>query len=139
VCLDRVGIKPIERRTKTLKEHIRQGKIYIAHRPLYEQYQNQKPRKRKEFYEANRAGLTLYETAKRYLKSVLNGHPLPLESWKDEYSKLTIRRGGIYREYSNLKVRVYDVETVKYFAMQFTREAARMKRPEAIKPPMMER
>jgi hypothetical protein len=93
----RERLKPIERRMKALAEHIKQGETYLAHRPLCEQYQNQKPRKRNKFYEANRAGLAPYKAAERYLGPVLNGRPLPLRSWKDEYAKLAIKRDGIYR------------------------------------------
>jgi predicted nuclease with TOPRIM domain len=101
----------------------------MAHRPIFEQYRNLKPRKRKKFYEANRAALALYEAAERYLKSVLNGHPLPLKRWKDEYAKLSAERGRLCGKCSTLKDRVKDVETVRHYAESFVREAARKSRP----------
>jgi chromosome segregation ATPase len=135
----RERLNSIERRMDALENHIRQTETYMEHRPLYEQYRSLKPRKQKKFYEVNRAGLTLYEAAERYLKSVLNGHPIPLKAWKEEYKKLSSERGGIYREYSALKDKVKDVETVKYCAEQFIREAAREKQMTVKKPRVNDR
>jgi len=130
----REKLKPIERRMNTLEKHIKQAETYMEHRPLYEQYKNLGPRKQKKFHEANRAGLTLYEAAERYLKPVLNGHPVPLKSWKEEYSKLLTTRDGLSRKYSALKGKVGNVERIKHYAENFMREVARAKPQVEIKP-----
>jgi len=109
----RRSVKYIERRLNTLEEHIRQGEIYTAHLELYGQYQQLKPRKQVAFYETHRAELTLFESAKRYLDACLNGHALPLESWKKEHEKLTAERSAFSREYAVLKEQVRDVETIQ--------------------------
>jgi len=117
------SVKYIERRVRTLDEHIRQGEIYIAHRELYAEYQQLKPRKQATFYEAHRAELMVFEAAKRYLDAHLNGHALPLDVWKKERTKLSAERGEFSREYAALKEQVLDVENVQWATEKILREA----------------
>ena len=119
----RRSIKYIDRRVDTLEEHIRQGEIYLQHRELYEQYQQQKPRKQAVFYEAHRAELMLFGTAKGYLDACLNGHALPLESWKKEREKLTVEKAEFSLEYTVLKEQVLDVENVQRAVERILHEA----------------
>ena len=118
----RRSVKYIERRVNTLDEHIRQGEIYTDHLKLYGQYQQQKPRKQAVFYEAHRAELMLFESAKRYLDACLNSHALPLEAWKTEREKLTVERGEFSCEYDALKEQVRDVEIIQRTVERVLRE-----------------
>jgi len=126
----RGSVKYIERRLTTLDEHIRQGDVYLKHRELYAEYQRLGPRKQPKFYEEHRAELMLFEAAKRYLDAHLNGHELPLDTWKKEREKLAAEGGEFSREYAALKEQVLDVESVQWTAERIMRE---MKQPQKDK------
>jgi|GEM_PF-2642946 len=112
----------IDRRANTLDEHIRQGEIYLQHRGLYGQYQQLKSRKQAAFHEANRAELVLFESAKRYLDTCLNGHTLPLEAWKKERKKLIVERSEFSLEYAAIKEQILDMETIQRVVERILRE-----------------
>jgi len=77
----REKLKPMERRLKTLDEHIRQANLYREHTPINRIYQQQKPKHKEEFFESNRVALTLHQAAERYIKTNLNGRDkIPLEA-----------------------------------------------------------
>ena len=107
-------LKKIERRQRTLDEHIRQAESYLQYRAAFQRYQQQKPSKREAFFEQHRAELTLYETAERYLHQVMNGcTSLPIKAWKSEAATLATDREKLYREYSRLKEEVHNVERIR--------------------------
>ena len=45
-------LKPIDRRLKTLDEHISNAEKYFQYRDIYRQYKQQKPKKQKRFTKA---------------------------------------------------------------------------------------
>jgi hypothetical protein len=117
-------LKPIERRLKTLDEHIKQGENFKKYKTIYEQYQSIesgladkvfKRNPKSEFYENNRAEITLFESADRYLNEHLNGKVSkpPLKKWRAEYAELSKKRDTIYRGYYSLKDEVREVERIK--------------------------
>jgi predicted nuclease with TOPRIM domain len=106
-------LKPIERRMKTLAEHIENAKTYNQYKLIHKKYKELKPKYQADFYEANRTELTLYESAKRYLDANLNGHNMPLKSWKEEQTKLTAEKAQLLQRYYKLKEEVKEVETIK--------------------------
>jgi RNA polymerase-interacting CarD/CdnL/TRCF family regulator len=140
--------KPIERRLKTLDEHMRQGenfKNYRGHKTRYEklyaEYESLKNtsgigagRKAQkaldtanEYYEAHRSELAMYENAERYLKGVLQARfdikklP-PLTKWKAERERLTTEKGILRGEYSRLKDEIKEVEVIRKTAEQIARQ-----------------
>ena len=106
-------LKPVERRLAALKEHIRQGEYYREFRGIYKQYQQQKPKYQEAFRETHRREITLYEAAERYLKPVLNGHPLNLKKWREQFAAKTAEKDALYREYNKLKTEAKNVETIQ--------------------------
>ena len=89
-------LKPMERRLKTLDEHIKQANLYREHTPINRIYQQQKPKHKEEFFEGNRAALTLYQAAEHYIKANLNGRDkIPLVAWQKEYATLTAERKSL--------------------------------------------
>ena len=124
----RRSVKYIDRRVNTLDEHIRQSELFLKHRELYGQYQQLKPRKQTAFYEAHRAELMLFESAKRYLDACLNGHALPLESWKTEREKLSVERDEFFLKHASLKEQVQDVETIQRAVERVLQEGKQMKK-----------
>jgi hypothetical protein len=140
--------KPIDRRLKTLDEHIKHSENFRAYRgykarydKLYAEYKTAKAkeglfaeRKAKKalenataYYEANRAEITLCETAERYLKDVLQARfdpkklP-PITKWKAEREKLNADMGGLRQEYLTLKDEIREVEIIRKAAEQIARQ-----------------
>ena len=70
-------LKPIDRRLKTLDEHLLNANRYSQYRDIYRQYKQKKPKKQEAFYENHRMELTHYEAAERYLKEVLSASSYP--------------------------------------------------------------
>ena len=124
---------------KTLDEHIRQAENYKKYRAvsrryneLYSEYQSaqnatglfakNKAQKALDFannyYESNRAELTLFNAAERYIKDVMQERydpkklP-PITKWKAEFKSLSADKDLIYREYYSLKDEVKEVEKVR--------------------------
>ena len=74
-------MKPVERRLKTLDEHIRQADVYLQYKAVYAQCQQQNPKNQVIFAEKHRAEIILFESAERYLKGVMNGRTtLPVKA-----------------------------------------------------------
>jgi predicted nucleic acid-binding Zn-ribbon protein len=132
-------MKPVNRRIATLKEHLQQSDNFKEHRALKRQYdrlydkykaaRNEKglltERKAKkaleaanDFYEANRAGMTLFDAADKYLRDVLQGRydpkklP-PIDMWKRELGSKTDESNALYAEYTALKEETQKVERIK--------------------------
>ncbi|MDL2234639.1 MobA/MobL family protein [Christensenellaceae bacterium OttesenSCG-928-L17] len=107
-------LKKVERRIKTLDEHITHADNYFQRRDIYRQYKQQKPNKRDAFFEAHRAELTHYEAAKNYLEGVMNGRTnIPRKEWAAERARLAANRQSLYAEYAKLKADVKDAEVIR--------------------------
>jgi len=137
----RTELKPVERRLKTLTEHIKQGENFKKYKPIFEQYQSIEPgladklfkrEPKAEFYEKHRAEITLFEIADRYLKEHLNGKVAkpPMKKWRAEYADLSDKRDTIYRDYYSLKDDVKEVERVRRTVDEVLREQPQKKREE---------
>jgi hypothetical protein len=114
--------KPIERRMKTLDEHIKHGETLSRYHEVHERYAQQKPKNREAFYESHRAELTLYESASRYMKKHLNGRTkIPMKEWKAERSKLTVKNYVLSVELHSLKSKIKKVEKVRRYANDIQR------------------
>jgi len=123
------SLKKIDRRQKTLAEHIRQADNYFEHRELYRQYKQVKPKHQADFYERNRTGLALYEAAAQYLKDVMNGHTtIPTGKWKKEVTQLATEQGSLRQQYDQLKEEVRDAEVIRHCVEQAVREEPEVKR-----------
>jgi hypothetical protein len=140
--------KPIDRRLKTLDEHIRHSENFKAYRGckarydrLYAEYRIAKNGARlfaernakkalenaNAYHEADRAEITLCEAAERYLQNVLQARfdpkklP-PITKWKAEREKLNADMDGLRQEYSTLKDEIREVEIVRKAAEDIARQ-----------------
>jgi hypothetical protein len=141
--------KPIDRRLKTLDEHIKHSENFKAYRgckarydKLYAEYKTATKagaglfaeRKAKmalenatAYYEANRAEITLCEAAERYLKDVLQARfdpkklP-PITKWKEERAAKTAEMGRLQQEYLTLKDEIREVEIIRKAAEDIARQ-----------------
>ena len=120
----------IDRRVKTLDEHLKQAGYYRQHREVFRQYQGiTKPKQREQFYEDHQAEIALYEAAKRYLDGVMNGRTsLPVKAWRDERGRLADERNALNREYVSLKAEVQAVERIRRAAASIMREEQPVRR-----------
>jgi hypothetical protein len=132
-------VKKVERRIKTLKEHISQSGYYKEHRSLRRQYDKlyaayeetkkatgvfaeRKAQKAleaaNEFYEANRTGLTLFDTAEKYLRGVLQERfdpkklP-PISAWEKQLAGKLAEKDALYQQYYKLKDDTYKIEKIR--------------------------
>jgi hypothetical protein len=117
-------LKPIERRLKTLDEHIIQGENYRKYKSIYEKYNSIQPNftdkifkrdPKAEFYNQNSAEIILFEAADRYLKAHLNSKVKtpPLKKWKAKREEKTAEKDKLYQNYYTLKNEVKEVEQIK--------------------------
>ena len=148
-------LKPIDRRLKTLDEHIKHSGNYKAYRgkkvqydKLYAQYKILKKEKgfgaeRKaqkalaaanEYYETYRTEIAMYDNSEKYLKGVLQTHfdpkklP-PVAKWKAEIEKLTAERSGLNQQYNALKDEVKEAEQIRKSVYSILRQEQREQQP----------
>ena len=127
----RDNLKPIERRIKTLNEHIKQADLYREHTPINRIYKQQKPKHKDDFFESNRAALTLYQAAERYIKANLNGRDkIPLAAWKKELADLTAELNGLDYDYKVLKNEVGKVEKISRSVQNILHEERQREQPQ---------
>ena len=116
------GLKMIDRRLKTLDEHIHHAENYSKYSGIHQQHQQLPRRKQAVFYESHRTGLVLYEDAETYLRGVLNGRTTILvKAWKAEAAQITAERQGLYAKYARLKEETCSAEAIRYCVEQVVR------------------
>jgi hypothetical protein len=150
----REKLKKVERRIKTLDEHIRHSenfksyrKIKARYETLYAEYEATKnaaglfaERKAQkaldaanEYYETHRAEIAMYDNAERYLRDVLQERfdPAklpPITKWKAERDAKTAEKDGLHQEYYRLRDEVKNAEAIKRTVEQLTREETERER-----------
>ena len=143
----------IDKRIKTLDEHIKQAGVYNQYGGFKAKYDRlcaehkalEKASgfgaKRKvqkaldtanEYYENHRMELTLHAAAVRYLQEVQRGHDsLPHPStWEAERAKLQAERKTLSQEYYTLKNEVKQVEIIRRHVEDLVREESREREPQ---------
>ncbi|GHU80008.1 hypothetical protein FACS1894191_4180 [Clostridia bacterium] len=143
----REKLKKVERRIKTLDEHLRHSGNYKSYRPHKAQYEKlnaeyktaekstglfAKSKAQKaldtanEYREIHRAEIGMYDNAEKYLKDVLQARfdpkklP-PIAQWKAEREKLMAEKGGLYQNYYRLRDEVKNAEAIRRTVEQLTR------------------
>jgi len=122
--------KAVEERLKILNPLIKQADFYLQHREINKLYKQQKPKHKDRFYEANRAELTLYEAAERFLKANLDGTTLNTKAWKKEAAELTAEKDKLYQDYSGLKEGVRQISIVQRSVEHILDNAEKMEQPQ---------
>jgi hypothetical protein len=140
-------LKPVERRVKTLGEHLRQSENFKANRKIAGQYNalnaeaktaekatglfaKSKAEKAhntaQNFYEIHRAEIDLFQAAEKYLRGVLQSRydpkklP-PITKWQEERETLRKKKGGLNTEYAALKDEIREVEIIRRYAEEVQR------------------
>ena len=154
-------LKPVERRLNTLEKHIQQSEKFKSGRgykaqydKLYAEYETIKAAKgwgakgkaqkaldaANEYYEAHRPQITLYESAERHLRDVLQGRfdpkklP-PITKWREEHARLIADKQSLTRDYYALKNEVAEAEKIRrgvYDIMRGEARTAQRERPRGL-------
>ena len=132
-------LRATERRAKTLDEHLKHSgnyKAYRGHKAKYEKlyaeytaikkagglFSERKAQKAldaaNDYYESNRMEITLFESAERYLKEVMqkNFDPKklpPITKWRAEREAITADLKRLNVEYVNLRNEVSAIKKIK--------------------------
>ena len=152
-------LKPIERRLNTLEKHIQQSENFKSGRrykaqygKLYAEYEAIKAAKgwgakgkaqkaldaANEYYEAHRPQLTLYESAERYLRDVLQERfdPMklpPITKWKEEHARLIADKQSLTRDYYALKNEVAEAEKIRRGVYDIMSAERRREQPRRVR------
>jgi hypothetical protein len=112
-------LTPIDRRLKTLNEHIEQAETYLKHKDIYKMYKQEKPRKQDAFRQQFPAEITLYEAAAHYLKGVMNGRTtLPIKAWKKEREALLAEKKELSKFYVSMKDELAMIDRIRKSARE---------------------
>jgi len=140
--------KPIERRLKTLDEHIEQAEKFKKfkgkkqkYEELYSEYETARKAKglfakrneeralkaANEYYADYRFEIVQFENAEKYLKAVLQDRfdpkkAMPIKMWQEERERLTDEREVLRRELHSLKDEVKETEQIRRSVYEIMRE-----------------
>ena len=118
----RNALKSTESRLKEVTADIEQGRNYKQYKGVFEQYNSIQPSladkllkrdPKADFYEMNRAEISLFQAAERHLKKHLKAGALPMKAWKSEVETLTAEKNRQYGEYCKLKNDVKEIDEVR--------------------------
>lgn len=105
------SLKSVEDRLKTVNKMIHFQGQYFANKPIYDAYR--KSKNKAAFLAEHRAEIALYEAAKAQLASMQGDGKLPsLKALKAEKETLTTQKNQLYEDYSILKARMRELDTV---------------------------
>jgi hypothetical protein len=116
-------LKTFEARQKEISELQKTIGTYTKSRDVYRQYICIKiPKDKAAFYEANRADITLHQTAKKYFNEhgYNRENPLPkMDALKHEWASLEAERRKLYSEYRTARDEMKELYAAKYNAEKF--------------------
>lgn len=106
------NLKSVEDRLKTVNKMIHYTGQYFANKQVYDAYRKSKDKA--SFLAEHRAEIALYEAAKKQLASMQGDGKLPsMKVLKAEKENLTAQKNQLYEDYSMLKARMRELETVQ--------------------------
>lgn len=108
-------LKAKSARMKELQELIRQAENYKRLKPVHDELNGIKWKKQREKFEtAHDAELRLFYTARRILKEKLDGKPITLTAWKQEYNQLQAEYAELSPQYKPLREDLLKMRRVQY-------------------------
>jgi hypothetical protein len=106
-------LREIEKRLGEITELQRQIGTYGKTREVYKRYLSQPPKKRNDFYEANRTDIALHQAAKRHFNGLGLKKLPPMSALKQEYAALAAGKKRLYHGYTELRDRHRALLTAK--------------------------
>lgn len=117
------SMKEKSARMKELQEWIRQGENYKRLKPVYDELNGIKWKKQREkFEESHGADLRLFYTARRILKEQLEGKPIALNAWKQEYGQLKQEYAALSPQHKPLREDLIKMRRVQYLVDRVLKE-----------------
>ena len=108
------SMKEKSARMKELEELIRHGENYQRLKPVHTELNTIKYKKQREkFEEAHGADLRLFYAARRILKEKLDGEPIALKAWKQEYAQLKTEYAELSLQHKPLREEVIRLRQVQ--------------------------
>ena len=108
------SMKEKSARMKELQELIKHGENYQRLKPVHTELNTIKFRKQREkFEEAHGADLRLFYAARRILKEKLDGEPIALKAWKQEYAQLKTEYAELSPQHKPLREEVIRLRQVQ--------------------------
>ncbi|MBS6677240.1 MAG: relaxase/mobilization nuclease domain-containing protein [Clostridiales bacterium] len=105
-------LRSTEKKLKQVNEKIHYTGQYLANKSIYRQFINS--RNKKKFRQEHSAELTLYESARKFLKEQSTDGKLPsMKLLKEEKEKLTARKASQKDAYRNLREYEKELNTVR--------------------------
>ena len=98
------NIKEVDTRLAEISELQKHIGIYGKTRETYKVYMALPSKKREDYFEANRADISLHKAAKKYFNGLVLDKKLPtISSLKQEYATLAARKKRLYSGYYDLR------------------------------------
>lgn len=114
----RKALRSTEGTLKLINEQLHYTGQYLANKSVYRQFLNS--RNRGKFREEHKAELTLYETARKFLKEHSVDGKLPsMKLLKEEKEKLTVLKNSQKEAYQNLRRQEKELHTIHSNVMMF--------------------
>ena len=110
------GLKEKQARMKKLQKLIEQAQNFQKTKPVHDEYKQIRWKGRQEkFAEANRAELTLWNAASRYLHANLpkGTKTLPIAEWEQEYADLKTQRESDYTKLKETRAEVAELQKIR--------------------------
>ena len=108
------SMKKKSARIKELQELIRGGGRYPRPKPVHTELNNIKFKKQREKFETSHdAELRLFYAARRILKEKLDGKPIALKAWKQEYAQLKTEYAELSPQHKPLREEVIRLRQVQ--------------------------
>lgn len=108
------SMKKKSARIKELQELIREGENYQRLKPVHTELNNIKFKKQREKFETSHdAELRLFYAARRILKEKLDGKPIALKAWKQEYAQLKTEYAELSPQHKPLREEVIRLRQVQ--------------------------
>ncbi len=110
------GLKEKQARMKKLQKLIEQAQNFQKTKPVHDEYKQIRWKGRQEkFAEANRAELTLWNAASRYLHANLpkGTKTLPIAEWEQEYADLKTQRDSDYTKLKETRAEVAELQKIR--------------------------
>ena len=108
------SMKKKSARIKELQELIREGENYQRLKPVHTELNNIKFKKQREKFETSHdAELRLFYAARRILKEKLDGKPIALKAWKQEYEQLKTEYAELSPQHKPLREEVIRLRQVQ--------------------------
>ncbi|EIC94306.1 MobA/MobL family protein [Lachnoanaerobaculum saburreum F0468] len=108
------AIKDTEKKIDGKVQLIDQAEKYLKHKDIYKVYTKLKKNKQDTFYNEHTAEISLFESAKKYLKEHLGeSKTLNISKWKSEVITLRKEKDSLYSQIIDLRKEVEQAESVR--------------------------